>query len=606
MPTICGTVAIGSWPNHSIGEDTAAEVKFGIEFYVLPVVSVQLSAIDAASPNSKRIELWTSDENCSGFRIHARTWDDAITYSLKASWVATSEFALVQLGTLTLPKRGSDASPDVLTDFKFPRSFGCSPDVVFGLSSISIPGCSPICAWPEKVDTHAGGFGLKCTGADPSSVVDSASMSWVATASPAVLQAGCVDVGSPGGPIKDGVDNFLDVSFDRAFHGIPSVVVAICGVESDARAHTRIDTWTDQVTQNGFRLHTRSWEDSIIIRARITWMATPIASKATSSNIPPHQPPANFVVDGPPLGQGWCAVTHRARHVIDGNVYAVKTSRYPFKLHEQALRQELQNLTRLPLHFNLLRYHESIMQGGRLHIVMEYLDAFSIAQLVPPPDGTILAARKKSVVLRWISQILDGLAHLHGVGLVHRDLHGENILVEKAADGCPSQGPRAIRIIDFGAAGSYSEPLAPRLMSHEAGCPQYFSPERRRGEAFDDSDDVWATGCHLVELASGIVIRKREGCGDEGSDFATAARVVQQAVRDCDNGGCEGGRWCRELAEAILVDRIDLRPRAARARELTQKALSYAERKRPPQGALGYTFSSPCVVGRRKIGLRRC
>merc|ERR1719210_1943328 len=108
----------------------------------------------------------------------------------------------------------------------------------------------------------------------------------------------------------------------------------------------------------------------------LSCIATPIVPNATAYSVPPHQPPVGYVVDGPPLGHGWWAVTHRSRNAVDGRVYAVKTCRHPFKQHEQALRQELRNLTKLPVHSNLLRYYECILRADRLHIVTEYLDAF--------------------------------------------------------------------------------------------------------------------------------------------------------------------------------------------------------------------------------------
>jgi len=610
MPTTCGTVKIGSWPDNSIGEDTAFEVNFGLDFEIVPAVSVQLAAIDAASPNSKRIEVWASDETTSGFRLHARTWEDAATYGLKVSWVATSDLAMVQLGTHSLSGGGSSPNLDAET-VNFPRSFACSPDIVFGFSAIDAAGSAPVCSRLESLDTHARGFVLKTRDA-VSAGIQSVSMSWIACASPTVLQAGAIEVGTRSDPIKDGVDRAFDIRFGRAFDAAPSVVLALAGMDVEGKTHTRIDTWSDGVTSEGFRLHVRSWEDSITWRVRISWIATPVVANATASNIPPHQPPAKFIVDGPPLGQGWCAVTHRVKNAIDGNVLAVKTSRYPFKQHEQALRQELQNLARLPLHFNLLRYHESILQAGRLHIVMEYLDAFRLVDLMPGPDGTCKLVHTSATVLRWIYQLLDGLAHLHGVGLVHRDLHGENVLVERAPDGSPSDGPRAVRIIDFGAAGRYDELTGPRLMSQVAGCPQYFSPERRRGHPFDDRDDVWAAGCHVTELASGRAIRMRQSCGDEGSDFSTSDCAVTKAIADCECGpGGEGGGGSsrlRGLAEAILVGAREQRPRAAQARDVAGRLLSFVPGKRPsgPSGgsrAIGFA-ASPWSGGSGRRGTK--
>lgn len=67
------------------------EVKFGFTFDEAPHVVVQLAAVDASKGKGRRFETWASDESCEGFRLHARTWEDSVTWTLKVSWLATSE-----------------------------------------------------------------------------------------------------------------------------------------------------------------------------------------------------------------------------------------------------------------------------------------------------------------------------------------------------------------------------------------------------------------------------------------------------------------------------------------------------------------------------------
>lgn len=585
MPTTCGTVSLGSWPGNGICEDSAVEVRFGFSFDTVPRVVVQLAGFDAASPDTKRIEAWASDATCEGFRVHARTWSNSITYSAKVSWIASSEPAVVQLGTLSLGNSCSWGSDPVPVEFDEP--FACSPDVTVALATVDAKGDEHLRIWSESCATGSRGFQLSRRSWE-SSVVWGAKVSFVASTSPAVLQCGSVKLGSwPDDAIKADAERHVDVSFPRAFDSSPSVALALAGIDADWQHPTRIDTRVDEVTREGFRLYVKSWEDSVTWAVKVSWVATPVLPNATESRVPPHQPPMTYVVDGPPLGQGWWGVTHRARHAVNGHLYAVKTCRHPFLQHEQELRQELRNLAQLPVHFNLLRYHECILHADRLHIVTEYLDAFKLTDLVPGPEGLCPCRHTTATLLRWICQLCDGLAHLHAAGIVHRDLHGDNILVERDLDGQPSQSHRAIRIIDFGAAGFYGDQTRPRLMSREAGCWQYFSPERRRGLPFDDRDDVWAAGCHLVELASGRLIRKREGCGHEGIDFAITPTQIARAIIDCDcsSGRCGSGRCC-QLAQALLDQSCETRPRAGAVRDTIRGLLTFSPGKRAgPSGA---------------------
>jgi len=591
MPTTCGTVSVGSWPESSIGEDSAVEVKFGFAFDIIPNIVVQLAALDAASPPSKRVDAWASDAGVEGFRLHVRTWEDSITYAAKVSWVASSEPAAVQLGVLTLGDgAGRRLSDSEERSVSFNSPFPCKPNVALGFAALDAQGEQHLRVRSECLDINSRSFALRA-GSWASSVTRSARMSWIATASPAVLQCGTVKIGSwPNDALCNGDDRFVDVAFERAFDRSPSVALGLVCVDASCRAHTRVDTWADHVRRVGFRLHVRSWEDSITWRVAVSWVATPVVPSATASSMPPHQPPREYVVDGPPLGQGWWGVTHRVKHSVDGHVYAVKTCRHPFSQHEQALRQELANLTRLPVHCNLLRYFHCTVQADRLHIVTEYLDAFKFTELVPGPDGSNKEKHVVATVLRWMMQLCDGLAHLHEASMVHRDLHGDNILVEKSTDGTPSVSHRAVRIIDFGAAGVYSDAECPRLMSRDAGCWRYFSPERRSGCAFDGRDDVWAVGCHLTEMLSGRLIHKRENCGIDGVDFSQSPEAVQLAVQDCH--ACDTSGRCGQAAQALLSLTPELRPRAAGARDAVGRLLEFVPGKRSLGGVSSSTPSN--------------
>jgi len=590
MPTTCGTLSVGSWPNNRIDEDTVVEVKFGFVFDVRPSVAVQLAGMDAAVEKGKRIHIWASDETLHGFRLHVRSWEDSVTWGVKVSWVATSEPAVVQLGSHTVGGwPHGRLSNDERSEVDFIRPFACAPDVSVAIAAFDAQGDKNLRLWSQGCEVSSRRFSIKC-GSWESSVTWGTKISWVASTCPAVLQCGSLAIGSwPHNSLKGGIDRWEDVCFQKAFDDAPSVAVGLMGLDADSSAPMRIDTWVDKVTKNGFRLHAKSWEDSLTWHVKVSWVATPVVPTVTISSIPPHQPPIEYVVEGPPLGEGWWGVIHRAKSPADGSFCAVKTCRHSFSQHEQLLRQELQNLERLPSHHNLIRYHASIIRVDQLHIVTEFVDGFNIADLVPGPDGKYPLRHLPSTILRWMAQLCDGLAHLHKIGMVHRDLHGGNILIEKGIDGKPGQHPRAVRIIDFGLAKVYDE-MRPRHMSQQAGFWQYFSPERRRGDKFDCRDDIWATGCHLTELVTGRTISRRPGCGVDGVDFAISPCQVQKALDDCDRSRCG------QVARAMLVMDLVRRPSAVAVRDMIHGMLAFMPGKRsagPSGGGRTYGPISP-------------
>jgi len=123
-------------------------------------------------------------------------------------------------------------------------------------------------------------------------------------------------------------------------------------------------------------------------------------------------------------------------------------------------------------------------------------------------EGTTLAARiadgERWTEAKWIelaTQLLRGLAALHGVGILHRDLKPENILLRKRASDSSQRGS-FYKITDFSLAALRD---APKLTHHEAivGTPAYMSPEQAAGGQPDERSDLFALGVVLYEAAAG-------------------------------------------------------------------------------------------------------
>ncbi|MBX3466479.1 MAG: protein kinase [Planctomycetes bacterium] len=94
-------------------------------------------------------------------------------------------------------------------------------------------------------------------------------------------------------------------------------------------------------------------------------------------------------------------------------------------------------------------------------------------------------------------QVLDGIEHAHGLGIIHRDLKTNNILVE-AETGRP-------RIIDFGLAKDLGADSALTQGGAIVGTPNYLSPEQIQGRSSeaDARADIFALGVIFYELLCG-------------------------------------------------------------------------------------------------------
>lgn len=150
-------------------------------------------------------------------------------------------------------------------------------------------------------------------------------------------------------------------------------------------------------------------------------------------------------------------------------------------------------------HPNVVEVIDAGAHGPDLYLVMEFVDGPSLAEVLE-------AVRRRRKILPIeltcgiIAPIARGLAHAHArslpdgtsLGIVHRDIAPENILITKA--GVP-------KVADFGLA---------RLAGHDftspgtiRGRPRCLSPEQARGEKIDLRSDVFALGAMLFEMVSG-------------------------------------------------------------------------------------------------------
>lgn len=127
--------------------------------------------------------------------------------------------------------------------------------------------------------------------------------------------------------------------------------------------------------------------------------------------------------------------------------------------HELFIQRELECLRRVS-HPHIVRVLEVIEEFRRLHIVMELLEGGELLDVVnaraPFPDWEAALVTK---------QVVSAIAHLHEIGIVHRDIKLENII-------CTRRGTREVKLVDFGFSRIYE---AVGLMDSTVGTDSYMS-----------------------------------------------------------------------------------------------------------------------------------
>ena len=193
-------------------------------------------------------------------------------------------------------------------------------------------------------------------------------------------------------------------------------------------------------------------------------------------------------------GEGGMGVVYRARHVLIDRVVALKLIR-PDLRGETHLRawmlREARAANRVD-HAHIIDIHDiGETEEGELYLVMEYLVGTSLSSELA--RGPMPLARGVDV----LEQMCAALARAHDLGVVHRDLKSDNILLT-------TRGGRKdfVKILDFGLAHLAMDPrLAPK--GAVFGTPEYMSPEQARGEEANAQSDLYALGVLFFEMLTG-------------------------------------------------------------------------------------------------------
>ncbi len=134
-------------------------------------------------------------------------------------------------------------------------------------------------------------------------------------------------------------------------------------------------------------------------------------------------------------------------------------------------------------------------KDGQPYLVMEFLRGKDLA-LVAYEEGPLPFAR----VVEILRQVLMALADAHEIGIIHRDMKPENVIVERMR-----RGGDLVKVVDFGLAKLKYEDKGTGVTSPGIVCgtPDYMAPEQGRGDPLDGRTDVYAVGVILFQLLTG-------------------------------------------------------------------------------------------------------
>lgn len=215
------------------------------------------------------------------------------------------------------------------------------------------------------------------------------------------------------------------------------------------------------------------------------------------------------------LGRGAMGVVYLAQDTKLGRTVAIKSLSSEVT-ENPTVRMRFSREARILAslnHAGIAAIYEELEHGEGLgYLVLEYVPGRTLAERIA--EGKLELTETLSIAL----QIAEAMAAAHECDVIHRDLKPGNIKITS---------DDKVKVLDFGIAKPVKTEVSGEssTVTQPGGCigtPAYMSPEQARGKPIDKRCDIWAFGCILYEMLTGIVPFEGETISD------TMANVLQK------------------------------------------------------------------------------
>jgi len=299
------------------------------------------------------------------------------------------------------------------------------------------------------------------------------------------------------------------------------------------------------------------------------------------------------------LGVGGYGRVLRVTNSFSGEQVAAKVIDMSLS-SEQAIEHEVQMLQKVTGHVNVIGYRGFVEEDDQTcYIFMELAMGYDLFGVVQG-YGSLTEEETRPL----FRQIMRGVTHLHQIGVVHRDLKLENILLDEHD---------TVKLCDFGLAHAYEirpltgEPV--RLPLHRVcGSTSYMAPEilLRQAVGYDgEAADVWSCGVVLFGMLAGRFPFDRAGSSDPRFPRVCRAAlngesITHTAFMGFGFGRCPFSSTFVSLLDQMLHLKADCRCSAESALQTawlaTGETRSHRLRKVLRKAMLARTFVTRCAA----------
>ena len=198
------------------------------------------------------------------------------------------------------------------------------------------------------------------------------------------------------------------------------------------------------------------------------------------------------------IGEGGMGVVYKASHAMLRRPTAIKLLRADLAGEGSIARfeREVQLTSRLTHPNTIAIFDYGRTPDGTFYYAMEYLPGITLEELVrqdgPQPPGR---------VIHILSQVCASLQEAHGIGLIHRDIKGANVILSQRG------GMHDVaKVVDFGLVRDLDNISGATLSGAQTitGTPLFLSPEAiRTPDKVDERSDLYSLGVLAYHLITG-------------------------------------------------------------------------------------------------------
>ncbi|KAJ3306445.1 hypothetical protein HDV03_005055 [Kappamyces sp. JEL0829] len=185
------------------------------------------------------------------------------------------------------------------------------------------------------------------------------------------------------------------------------------------------------------------------------------------------------------ISQGASGRVYIAKSVQTGQSVAIKQ----MCLEEQPKKDLIVNeilVMNAAKHKNIVNFIDSFLVVGDLWVIMEFMEGGPLNDTI---TTNYMTEDQIAIVCR---EVLEGLHHLHSMGVIHRDIKSDNVLM--GLDG-------QIKLTDFGFCAQLDSGSSQRTTM--VGTPYWMAPEVVSRKQYGPKIDIWSLGIMAIEMLEG-------------------------------------------------------------------------------------------------------